>query len=96
MEVEILLYDGVEELDAIGPLDVLGGAGFDARLVTLGESRSVTTAHGATFVAAAPLGAAPALLVVPGGGYASRSPRGAWAEARRGVLPAAIAARFRS
>jgi putative intracellular protease/amidase len=39
-------------------------------------------------------GAAPGILVVPGGGWISRSERGAWAEAARGVLPALIAERF--
>ena len=34
------------------------------------------------------------MLVVPGGGWTSRSDRGAWAEARRGVLPAFVAGRF--
>jgi transcriptional regulator GlxA family with amidase domain len=36
---------------------------------------------------------APELLVVPGGAWASRAPQGAWAEVRRGVIPAAIAER---
>jgi transcriptional regulator GlxA family with amidase domain len=39
------------------------------------------------------LGAAPDLLVVPGGGWVSRARQGAWAEVERGVLPAGIAER---
>jgi len=34
--------------------------------------------------------------VVPGGGWNDRAPRGAWAEAERGELPAAIAAAHRA
>lgn len=94
MEAEILIYDGVEELDALGPLDVLGGAGFDVKLVTDVEARTVTSANGVGLVAAAALSEAPTLLLVPGGGYASRRPQGAWAEMARGTLPAAIAERF--
>lgn len=97
METEILIYDGMEELDAIGPFDVLGGApGFQVRLVAEGSPRTVRTAHGAALVAEAPLAAAPALLIVPGGAYVARGPAGAWAEVNRGVLPAAIGDRFRA
>lgn len=97
MDTEILIYDGIEELDAIGPFDVLGGAtGFDVRLVTAGAARPVRTAHGATLEAKAALSWAPQLLIVPGGGFAARSPAGAWAEVRRGLLPAAIGERFRA
>ena len=39
------------------------------------------------------LAPAPDLLVVPGGGWVSRAPKGAWREAERGVLPAEIAER---
>lgn len=49
MQTEVLIYDGIEELDAIGPYDVLGGVpGFEVRLVAEGEVREVRTAHGAT------------------------------------------------
>lgn len=97
MQTEVLIYDGIEELDAIGPYDVLGGVpGFEVRLVAEGEVREVRTAHGATLLPASALSAAPELLVVPGGGYAARAPQGSWAEARRGVLPAAIGARYRA
>jgi len=97
MQTEILIYDGIEELDALGPFDVLGGApGFEVRLVTEGSTRSVRTAHGATLVAGSALTVAPELLIVPGGSYVARGPAGAWAEVGRGVLPAAIGERFRS
>lgn len=93
MDVEILVFDGVEDLDVSGPLSALGAAGFKVALVAEGGPRQVRTAYG-TGLAAREAGAAPGVLVVPGGGWISRSERGAWAEARRGVLPALIAERF--
>lgn len=93
MDVEILVFDGVEDLDVFGPLSALGAAGFEVALVAESGPRPVRTAHG-TGLAAGPLGVAPDLLVVPGGGWTSRSERGAWAEAGRGVLPTLIAELF--
>ena len=93
MNVEILVFDGVEDLDVFGPLSALAGGGFEVTLVGQGGPRQVRTAHGTGLLARGP-GAAPGLLVVPGGGWISRGERGAWAEAGRGVLPALIAGRF--
>jgi len=39
------------------------------------------------------LAATPDLLLVPGGGWFDRTPEGVWAQAERGEIPAAIAAR---
>jgi len=81
--VEIVLFDGWDELDALAPFEVLRqaerrGAPLSCRLVTLGEVR-----------AAAPLGR-PGWLVVPGGGWNGRAERGAWGEVQRGHLPRAV------
>lgn len=93
MNVEILAFDGVEDLDVFAPLSALAHGGFEVALVAAGGPRQVRTAHGTGLAARAP-GAAPGVLVVPGGGWISRSERGAWAEAGRRVLPALIAGRF--
>ena len=93
MEVEILVFDGVEDLDVFGPVSALANGGLEAVLVAEGGPRQIRTAHG-TGIAARQPGAAPGVLVVPGGGWTSRSERGAWAEAGRGVLPSLIAERF--
>jgi putative intracellular protease/amidase len=93
MNVEILVFDGVEDLDVFGPLSALANAGFEVALVAEGGPRQVRTEHGTELAAREP-GAAPSVLVVPGGGWISRSERGSWAEAGRGVLPALIAGRF--
>jgi len=93
MKTEIVLYEGFEELDAIGPFEVLAAAGFEPALVTLEQADRVTGAHGAVVVPRAALDERPDLLVVPGGGWAARREHGAWEQAQRGTLPRAIAAR---
>jgi transcriptional regulator GlxA family with amidase domain len=98
MKIEILLYEGFDELDAIGPYEVLAGAGaasgrFDVQLVTAGPAGTVTASHGALIVAQGSLSDAPDLLIVPGGGWTDRHREGAAAQVDRGELPRAIAAR---
>lgn len=92
MLVDIVVYNGIDELDALGPLEVLrsgaalGGA-VTARLVTPGERREVRGAFGLRF---APDGRwVPGdadVTLVPGGGWAARADVGAWGEYRRGTL----------
>ena len=45
-QIQILIYDGFDELDAIAPYEVLHGAGLPTRLVTLGGAPRVTASHG--------------------------------------------------
>jgi putative intracellular protease/amidase len=87
MQVEVLLYEGCDELDAIGPYEVMAGVGaatgrFDVRLVTHGGVETVTGSHGVRIEAHAPLSAAPDLLIVPGGGWNDRRPAGAGPRSR--------------
>ena len=96
--IDILCFDGVEELDAIGPYEAFGiaaaqGAPFDASLVTMEPRDRVTAAHGLRFEPDGVLSVAapPDLVVVPGGGWNDRDSAGAWAEAERGAIPAALA-----
>jgi len=98
MNAEILLFDGFDELDALGPWEVLGGLAqlredVTARLVTLEGAREVRADHGAVISAHGALSERPDVLAVPGGGWFDRGPEGAWAQAQRGEIPAAIAAR---
>ncbi len=98
MNAEILLFDGFDELDALGPV---GGPGRprdrprrrDRPLVTLEGARDVRADHGAVVRSArrpvrapGPAARARRRLVRP-------APEGAWAQAQRGEIPAAIAAR---
>ena len=103
MNVDILLYDGFDELDAIGPYEVFDYALGDAgdrpgrvRYVTLDERESVTASHGTRVGVDGTLADpdndnAPDLLVVPGGGWTARAEgASAWAEAQRGEVPRAL------
>jgi transcriptional regulator GlxA family with amidase domain len=92
-QVEILIYDGTDELDAIAPFEVFAAAGFAVELVSLEPAAAIRAAHGLSLTPSRVLGQAPELLLVPGGSWVSRAPQGAWAEARRGAMPAAIAER---
>ncbi len=97
MRAEILVFDGVDELDFVGPYEVLaravaGAPGSSVRLVSLHGPRAHRGQCGLRFESEGPLDAAPDLLLVPGGGWAARSPVGAWGEHERGELTAALAA----
>ena len=92
MEIEILFYDGFDELDVFGPFEVLTGAGIPTRLVTAEPCAEVVSAGGARVVPHGVVGD-PDLVLVPGGNWSSRAPQGAWAEAQRGAIGAAMKAR---
>jgi len=92
MQTEILIYDGFDELDAIGPFEVLSP--LAPRLVTLEPAATVTASHGLEVTPHGTLSEAPGLLVVPGGGWVARNEQaGTYAEYLLGAIPAAIADR---
>ncbi len=82
-QAQIVVYDGVDELDAVGPFEVLVAGGFEVELVTIDPTPIVEGAHGLALTPSGYLGPAPELLVVPGGGWLTRAREGAWAQARR-------------
>ena len=93
MRAEILIFPGFDELDAIGPFEVLQharkrGAEVEARLVSLSGAGEVRGANGLRVQAEGFPGerGRPDLLIVPGGGWAARSREGAWTEAQRPEL----------
>ena len=97
MLIEILVFPGVDELDALGPLEVFreasaAGADFKTRLVSLEDAKDVTGSHGLRFGVDGILGelGRADMLVLPGGGWVKRSAEGAWAEVQRGAIPAAV------
>jgi transcriptional regulator GlxA family with amidase domain len=102
MRVAVIVFDGFDELDAIGPLEVLrnavkGGADLEVELVALDGVAEVTGSHGLRVRPDGRLDPERTdLVVVPGGGWNDRAPQGARAEAERGELPAAIAAAARA
>jgi transcriptional regulator GlxA family with amidase domain len=97
MNVAILLFEGFDELDAVGPYEVFRaaaefGGDVDASLVTLEGEDVVEASRGARLVPDGRLDERrPDLLVVPGGGWNDRSSAGAWTESERGAIPGAVA-----
>ncbi|WP_408956817.1 DJ-1/PfpI family protein [Natrinema sp. 74] len=103
MTAEIVLFDGFDELDAIGPYEVLengaqAGASLETRLVSLGKQTDgpleeqtdalVTASHGLRVESEGTLGE-PDLLLVPGGGWTSEDD-GVRAAVEDSPLPAAV------
>jgi transcriptional regulator GlxA family with amidase domain len=97
MDIAIVVYDGFDELDAIGPYEVFrnaadAGADCSVTLRTIEATDRVTASHDLRIEPDGVLSDAdPDLLVVPGGGWNDRSAAGAWAEAERGTIPEAAA-----
>ncbi len=84
---------GFDELDAIGPYEVLengaqAGASIETDLVTLEETDLVTASHDLRVEPDGTLGD-PDLLIVPGGGWTTAN-EGVRAVVEDGVLPDAV------
>jgi transcriptional regulator GlxA family with amidase domain len=89
VRIDIIVYDGVDELDVIGPLEVLrraaqAGADLTVRLVTRVAVDHVTGSCGLHFRPDAVFTPDADVVVVPGGGWVARDDHGAWGEVRRG------------
>ncbi|MFM7674930.1 MAG: DJ-1/PfpI family protein [Synechococcus sp.] len=103
LRIDLLLFEGFDELDAVAPLEVwraaaAGGALLEVTLVASpGEERPLRAAHGLRLEPEAPFlpERRPDLLLVPGGGWIAGGARGVRGELERGVLPAVIAALHR-
>jgi transcriptional regulator GlxA family with amidase domain len=96
MRIEFVLFDGFDEMDAIGPYEVLRtaerlGAGVHADLVGAHGGGTITASHGARLVVERAPSDDADLLLVPGGGWNDGSPQGLRAEVARGDLPALLA-----
>ncbi len=100
MRVDIAVFDGMDDLDVVGPFSVLGlagraGLGVEVRLTAAGDVSHAVTRGGLPLH---PGGWAPQdadVVIVPGGGYASGEGAGVRAEVASGELPAALAAAAR-
>lgn len=96
MHIQIILFDGFDELDVFAPFEVLHMAtrfkpDLQVQLVSLDKVEHVVSGRGIQVRAQGCLGEPkPDLIIVPGGGWMDRSPQGARAEHERGVLPARI------
>ena len=97
--IAIVLYDGFDALDAIGPWEVFRKAGhlgapLSTGFVARAGATRVESSDGLPMTGLASLeeDASPWILV-PGGVWASRASRGAWGEIERGDLPRIFAER---
>ncbi|MFJ7421043.1 DJ-1/PfpI family protein [Streptomyces uncialis] len=101
LRVDIVAYDGVEELDLFGPLEVFAGAeamGYpvSTRLVTGGRPGRITMRLGIDVTVTGRWEPEKAdVIVVPGGGFRDRVGPGIWAEIDKGTLPRALRAAAR-
>jgi len=97
MDIAIVLFDGVDELDAIAPYEVFenareAGADVAATLCAVDDVDEVTASHGLRIGVDRRLSdLSPDLVLVPGGGWTGGDDVGARAEAKRGVIPDAVA-----
>jgi transcriptional regulator GlxA family with amidase domain len=98
MKIDVLVFPGFDELDAIAPFEVfhnakLRGAPFDLRYVAAPGTGEIVAAHGLRLSCDAKLGSGPRpdLIVVPGGGWIDGSATGARAEVNRGEIPTLLA-----
>jgi len=89
VRIQILVFDGFDELDVIGPLEVFrraeaAGAEVEVELATIARSDEIVSQHGLRIHPDSILSQDADLVIVPGGGWIARSPKGAWAEANKG------------
>jgi transcriptional regulator GlxA family with amidase domain len=80
MRIDIVVFDGMDELDAVGPLEVLRRAGFDVQLVALDAHTAVTCAYGLTITPDGAPRSDAEVVVFPGGGWVARTDKGVRAE----------------
>lgn len=102
MDVAILVFEGFDELDAIGPYEVFESAGdlgaaIEASLVTLESTERVEASHGLRVEPDGVLSDVDHdLLVVPGGGWSTPESAGVRREYERGDVATAVAASHES
>lgn len=92
----IVAFDGVDELDIVGPLAVLRRAervnpAFQVKLVTVGPEIEFTTHQGVRMIADELLADHADVFIIPGGGWAAGTLTGARAEIERAILPRHVA-----
>ncbi|MCO6010938.1 DJ-1/PfpI family protein [Actinoallomurus purpureus] len=86
MRIEIVVFDGFDEIDVFGPFEALSSAGFQVALAAVERPGVVVSMRGVSLNVSAVLGEADG-VVVPGGGWLNHAEEGSWAQAQRKVLP---------
>jgi transcriptional regulator GlxA family with amidase domain len=100
LKIQILLYPGFDELDVVGPYEVLKraqsfGAELEVQLATLERGKKeIVGQHGLSIKTAGEKfdEKNADLILVPGGGWVARSAQGAYAESKEGKIPKALKA----
>jgi transcriptional regulator GlxA family with amidase domain len=95
MRIDIVIFDGFDELDAIAPYEVLRtaaghGAPIESELVGAHGAATITASHGARIVVDRGPSEDADMLLVPGGGWFTGA--GVRDEIERGVVTDALAA----
>lgn len=80
MRIDIVVFDGMDELDVVGPLEVLRRGAFDVQLVALDPQNTVTCAYGLTVKPDGAPRSDAEVVVFPGGGWVGRADKGVRAE----------------
>ncbi len=101
VRIDIAVYDGFDELDVIGPLEVLrraarSGADFTVRLTARVPAGSLTGAYGLRLIPDDVFGPGADIVVVPGGGWSPQAGHGVRREISEGAWPALLAGAARS
>jgi transcriptional regulator GlxA family with amidase domain len=97
--IAIVLYDGFDALDAIGPWEVFRKAGnlgapLSTGFVARGSATRIESSDGLPMTEFGSLDEDDSpWILIPGGAWASRASRGAWGEIERGDLPRIFARR---
>jgi len=90
VRIDVILFDGLDELDVVGPLEVLRGVALGredwaVRLAGRGGTAPVRGTFGLSFTPDVTFAPGEAdVVVVPGGGWARRAERSVWGEVQRG------------
>ncbi len=90
MRIDLIVFDGLDELDLVGPVEVLRARLRRAPTSTSASPGAPTSprwsaAFGLTFTPEVVFTPGEAeVVVVPGGGWAGRTEHGAWGEVQRG------------
>lgn len=99
LRVQVVVFDGAEELDYTGPFEIfslaarMSSGAVRVALVTGDQPGEITALHGTRLTVTKGLAPADAdLIVVPGGGYGNKTGPGIWGEIIKGTIPAALRA----
>jgi transcriptional regulator GlxA family with amidase domain len=95
MKIDIVVFDGFDEMDAVAPYEVFRtaaglGAPIEAELVGAHGAATITASHGLRMMVDRGVSEDADMVLVPGGGWFHGA--GVRDEIERGVLPAALVA----